>query len=128
LANALVRWICRENRMPITALKAVVIYNGKRAGILSKTAEGYEFTYDSSYLNEAESRPVSLSLPLRIKKYESTRLFSFFDGLLPEGWLLELTSRTAQIDKDDKFRLLLHTGADPIGAVSVRQMGVNDDE
>jgi len=51
--------------------------------------------------------------------YESPRLFSFFDGLLPEGWLLDVTSSTANIDANDKFGLLLHTGEDPIGAVSI---------
>lgn len=100
--------------------KAVVFYGDKRAGILSKYSKGYEFIYDSSYLNDPDARPISLSLPLRVEKYGSPRLFSFFDGLLPEGWLLDVTSSFAKIDRDDKFRLLLHTGFDPIGAVSVR--------
>ena len=109
-------------------LKAAVFYQGRRAGVLAETGQGYEFTYDPGYLNESGTRPISLSLPLRVEKYESTRLFPFFDGLLPEGWLLELTSRAAKIDKADKFRLLLHTGQDPIGAVSLRPLERNENE
>ncbi|MBI4396769.1 MAG: HipA N-terminal domain-containing protein [Elusimicrobia bacterium] len=114
--------------MENTPLKAAVFFQGRRAGVLSKKAKGYEFIYDSSYLNEPNARAISLSFSLRVEKFESPRLFSFFDGLLPEGWLLELTSTAAKIDKDDKFRLLLHTGRDPIGAVSVKPLGGDENE
>lgn len=110
------------------SFKAAVFYQGKKAGVLAKTGKGYEFTYDSAYLNEHGARAISLSLPLQPEKYESTRLFSFFDGLLPEGWLLELTSTVAKIDKEDKFRLLLHTGRDPIGAVSLKPLEGDENE
>ena len=102
---------------------AEVYYRDKVAGILTKTPEGYEFIYGAEYLDDPTARQISFSMPLRSEKYESARLFSFFDGLLPEGWLLDLISATAKIDKNNKFRLLLHTGKDPIGAVSVRPVG-----
>ena len=103
-------------------LHAAVYYRDKRAGILTKTAAGYEFAYDPIYLLDPAARPISLSMPLRAEKYESFKLFSFFDGLLPEGWLLDLISTSTKIDKNDKFRLLLHTGRDPVGAVSIRPL------
>ncbi len=99
---------------------AAVYYREMKAGVLTKNRAGYEFIYDPEYLADPAARSISLSLPLRDDKYESSRLFSFFDGLLPEGWLLDLISASAKIDKNDKFRLLLHTGRDPIGAVSIR--------
>ena len=102
------------------ATRADVYYREMRAGVLKKTGEGYEFVYDAEYLVDPAARPISLSMPLQEEKYVSSRLFSFFDGLLPEGWLLDLISATAKIDKSNKFQLLLHTGRDPIGAVSVR--------
>jgi len=102
---------------------AEVYYRNKKAGILIKTGEGYEFTYDAKYLSDPDARQISFSMPLRSEKYESARLFPFFDGLLPEGWLLDLISATAKIDKNDKFQLLLHTGRDPIGAVSIWPVG-----
>jgi serine/threonine-protein kinase HipA len=97
------------------------VYHGRRlAGVLTKTADGFEFAYDGGYLSEPEATPISLSMPLREEKYESKELFPFFDGLLPEGWLLDMICATVKIDPEDKFRLLLHTGGDPIGAVSVK--------
>ncbi len=98
---------------------ARVLYRWQKAGILRETGSGYEFRYDPVYLGNPGSQAISLSLPLRSAMYESPRLFSFFDGLLPEGWLLDVTSSTANIDANDKFGLLLHTGEDPIGAVSI---------
>lgn len=100
-------------------LRAAVFFQDRRAGILTKARSGYAFAYDADYLDDPKAAPISLSLPLRAKSYESKELFPFFDGLLPEGWLLELTCAIAKIDAADKFRLLLHTGEDPVGAVSV---------
>src|ERR1019366_2448851 len=104
----------------MSANHAEIFYQNKRTGKLRKTEKGFEFVYDPAYLSEKGALPISLSLPLRPEKYESKMLFPFFDGLLPEGWLLDLICASAKIDKNDKFRLLLHTGQDPIGAVSIK--------
>jgi len=100
--------------------RALVFHGQQRAGVLTKKTDGFEFIYDSGYLSNSEALPISLSMPLREEKYESKELFPFFDGLLPEGWLLDMICTTVKIDPDDKFRLLLHTGGDPIGAISVK--------
>lgn len=99
--------------------RASVFFGSKRAGLLTKKPGGYEFTYDGAYLAEPGAAPISLSLPLREARFESTELFPFFEGLLPEGWMLDLTCTAAKIDVDDRFALLLRTGRDPVGAVSV---------
>lgn len=104
----------------MAAETAIVYYGLKRAGTLVKGPGGFEFAYERSYLLDPEAFPISLSMPLRPEKYESDELFPFFDGLLPEGWLLDMICSLAKIDPEDKFRLLLHTGGDPIGAVSVK--------
>ncbi|OIO12245.1 MAG: hypothetical protein AUJ52_00550 [Elusimicrobia bacterium CG1_02_63_36] len=101
---------------------AFVFYGDKAAGDLIKKPAGYEFTYKPEYLRDPDAMPISLAMPLTETPYESSKLFPFFDGLLPEGWLLELTSASAKIDKTDKFRLLMYTGKDPIGAISVRHV------
>ncbi len=100
--------------------RAIVFYGDKEAGELVKKPGGCEFAYKPDYLRDPDSMPISLTMPLTGSKYESPTLFPFFEGLLPEGWLLELTCTSAKIDKNDKFHLLLHTGKDPVGAVSVR--------
>ncbi|MBI3296734.1 MAG: HipA N-terminal domain-containing protein [Elusimicrobia bacterium] len=100
--------------------RAIVLYGDREAGELIKKPGGFEFAYKPEYLRDPQALPISLAMPLTETPYRSPTLFPFFDGLLPEGWLLELTCASAKIDKADKFRLLLHTGKEPIGAVSVR--------
>jgi len=46
-------------------------------------------------------------------------LFSFFDGLIPEGWLLNIASNHWKIDRTDRFALLITLCRDTIGAVTV---------
>jgi serine/threonine-protein kinase HipA len=102
--------------------QADVFYNDDRAGTLIKKPGAYRFTYDSTYLNKAGALPISLSLPIQAEAFESKELFSFFDGLLPEGWLQEITFHALHLDPDDRFGLLLATGGHTIGAVSVKPM------
>ncbi len=88
------------------------------AGILSETEEGYVFQYDAEYvLGKVE--PVSLTLPIRKEPYVSKVLFSFFDGLIPEGWLLDIAEKNWKIDMRDRMGLLLACCRDCIGAVSI---------
>ena len=56
--------------------------------------------------------------------YTSKTLFPFFDGLIPEGWLLGIVSRNWKIDIKDRFGLLLVACRDAIGNVSVRESKV----
>ena len=100
--------------------KAYVYVRNEFAGILSETDEGYSFAYDDEYIEKEEASAVSLTLPLSQKEYVSKTLFSFFDGLIPEGWLLEVVSRNWKIETKDRFGLLLVACKDVIGNVSIR--------
>ncbi len=108
--------------------KALIQYKGINAGILKETDEGYEFSYNEEYLADAASAPVSLTLPLTDKSYQSTVLFPFFDGLIPEGWLLDVALRNTDISELDRFALLLLCCKDCIGAVSVVPIKEEGDE
>ncbi|MDD3347904.1 HipA N-terminal domain-containing protein [Oscillibacter sp.] len=88
------------------------------AGELSETDEGYVFAYDADYL-AAGASPVSLTLPPRKEPYVSKTLFPFFDGLIPEGWLLHIVSRNWKLDTNDRFGLLLAACRDVVGNVRV---------
>jgi serine/threonine-protein kinase HipA len=99
--------------------KAFVYLRESRAGLLEKIEGGYRFSYLKEYLSSRNAQPVSLTLPLTDKPYVSDQLFSFFLGLIPEGWLLDLTSRTLKIDQENPFDILLATGGDCIGAVII---------
>lgn len=91
------------------------------AGELSETDEGYSFAYDRGYLNSEGAGAVSLTLPLTEEPYQSRTLFPFFDGLIPEGWLLGAVCRNWKLDTKDRFGLLLVACRDGIGNVSIRE-------
>lgn len=91
------------------------------AGELSETDEGYSFIYDAEYRNSEGACAVSLTLPLTEEPYSSRTLFPFFDGLIPEGWLLGAVSRNWKLDTKDRFGLLLVACKDGIGNVSIRE-------
>jgi len=105
--------------------RAVIRLDGRRVGVLAeRPGGGTRFTYDADWLGVEDAAPVSLTLPLRAEPYDSAGLHPFFENLLPEGWLLELSTAKLKIPKDDAFGLLLATCADCIGAVEVVPDGV----
>ena len=102
--------------MPKTAK---ILYDGVLAARLSETDEGYLLQYDGDYLQHTDSKPISLTLPKQKEPYNSKVLFPFFDGLIPEGWLLDIAVDHWKIKANDRFELLLTTCRDTIGAVTV---------
>lgn len=99
--------------------KASVYVRDRFAGFLSETDSGYRFAYDAAYLTLPDAGAISLTLPLREAPYESNVLFPFFDGLIPEGWLLHIVSKNWKLDQNDRFGLLLVACKDCIGAVRI---------
>ena len=99
--------------------KALIYYRDILAGRLAETEDGYEFQYETTYLARPQAEPISLTLPLRKEAYQSPMLFPFFDGLIPEGWLLDVALRNTDISILDRMSLLLLCCKDCIGAVSV---------
>lgn len=99
--------------------QAKVLLNNVLAGILTEDDMGYEFQYDSDYLKSEMVTAVSLTLPLTDQPYRDKVLFPFFDGLIPEGWLLDIAEQSWKISARDRFSLLLACCKDCIGNVSV---------
>ena len=93
----------------------------KYCGTVLETDHGYVFKYDSEYLKSENAEAVSLTLPLSEKPYQSKTLFAFFDGLIPEGWLLDLAEKNWKINYKDRMGLLLTCCKDCIGAVSIEK-------
>lgn len=89
------------------------------AGQIKETDDGYIFAYDKEYLNRQAPVAVSQTLPLSDKPYVSSILFPFFDGLIPEGWLLDMVERNWKISSDDRFGLMLASCRDCIGDVYI---------
>jgi serine/threonine-protein kinase HipA len=99
--------------------KADVFMQGKPAGVLEEIEKGklYRFTYSDDYAG----LPVSLTMPVRERRFEFDRFPPFFDGLLPEGVLLEALLKRCKIDRHDYFSQIVAVGEDLVGAVTVRE-------
>ncbi|MFI3283472.1 MAG: HipA N-terminal domain-containing protein [Erysipelotrichaceae bacterium] len=92
------------------------------AGIIKETESGYSFTYCEEYLLMPEAVSVSLTLKLQNEPYLGTQIFPFFDGIIPEGWLMESTMRIWKLPREDRFGLLLVACKDPVGRVSIEEI------
>lgn len=101
---------------------AEVYLYGRLAGMLSEDENGYHFQYIEEYLADAAAVAVSLLLPLQAEAYHDRMLFPFFDGLIPEGWLLEIAEKNWKLNANDRMGLLLACCRDCIGAASIRVM------
>ena len=101
---------------------AYVYVRNAFAGTLHETDSGYSFVYDSGYLADAHATAVSLTLPMRADAYTSKTLFAFFDGLIPEGWLLDIVTHNWKLNRKDRFGLLLVACKDPIGNVRIQEV------
>lgn len=101
--------------------KADIYVHETKAGLLEETETGYRFQYNSDYLSQKHAEPVSLTLPLQKTPYETQVLFPFFDGLIPEGWLLDIVEKAWKVNPKDRMGLLLVSCRDTIGHVSVRE-------
>lgn len=97
-----------------------VFYKNDFAGVITETNEGeYIFQYDSNYVMNHPDRFITFTMPVSEKPYKDNRLFPFFDGLIPEGWLLDIASKAWKINRNDRMGLLLACCQNCIGAVSV---------
>ena len=105
----------------------IFLYN-KLAGMLTEDENGFTFQYDSDYLNGPDSEAISLTIPLKSTPYKDKVLFPFFDGLIPEGWLLDIAERSWKINQRDRMSLLLACCKDCIGAVSVVPINIENNE
>lgn len=99
--------------------QANIYQRDRLAGLLTEDEQGYTFLYDVDFLQSDEAEAISLTLPLCEDPYHSKILFPFFDGLIPEGWLLDIAEKSWKINRRDRMSLLLACCKDCIGAVSV---------
>jgi serine/threonine-protein kinase HipA len=102
---------------------ADIFLHDRFTGRLVEDEDGYTFRYDAGYLARDDAGPVSATLPLQEAPFKSAVLFPFFDGLIPEGWLLDVARENWKLDPRDRMGLLLACCRDCIGAASVRPAG-----
>jgi serine/threonine-protein kinase HipA len=105
-----------------------VFFKSLNAGIIWQDEDGYGFEYDQKYLQLKDATAVSLTLPLREEPYLSKTMIPFFDGLIPEGWLLDITVKNWKVNPNDRMELLLIACRDCIGAVGIEPIAIKEDE
>ena len=103
--------------------RAEVFFFDRLAGMIEETVDGrIQFAYLPSYIETAGAEPLSPTMPLQGEPYWSDEMLPLFDGLIPEGWLLDIAEETWKLDSRDRFGLLLACCRSCIGAVSVREV------
>ena len=108
--------------------KAAIYYKEYLAGTLTETDEGeYTFQYEEKYIQEHPKECLSLTMPVSVMTYKEKRLFPFFEGLIPEGWLLDIASKSWKINPNDRMGLLLACCQNCIGAVSVQPIPTDNE-
>ncbi len=88
-------------------------------GVLVEDEEGFHFVYDKDYLKRSDAKSLSPTMPLTEQPYDKEMMFPVFDGLIPEGWLLDIASQSWKIDPRDRMSLLMACCKDCIGDISV---------
>jgi serine/threonine-protein kinase HipA len=101
--------------------QALVLYNKTLAGRLTEEDNGeYLFVYDPDYVQKFPNQFITFQMPVSPSPYRSKILFPFFDGLIPEGWLLNIAAESWKINKNDRMGLLLACCQNAVGAVSIQ--------
>lgn len=100
--------------------QAKIFYDSIFCGVLTETNDGdFTFQYQEDYVKNYPNQFITFTMPVTNKIYKDNRLFPFFEGLIPEGWLLDIASKNWKINKNDRMGLLLACCHNCIGAVSV---------
>lgn len=101
--------------------KGLVYKKDKLAGIIWESDNAYHFQYNKLYLKNPKFGEISKTLPLREEVYSSENMIAFFDGLIPEGWLLKIAIDNWKLNPRDRMNLLLTLCWDNIGDVSIKK-------
>lgn len=109
--------------------QAKILYDNILAGILTETDDGYyTYKYDQNYIANHSALFITFTMPVNDTLYKENRLFPFFEGLIPEGWLLDIASKNWKINTNDRMGLLLACCQNCIGAVSAEPIIHTTDE
>ena len=100
--------------------KAKVFMHNQWAGILEEWEANRRYRF--VYLDDYEGPPISLTMSVDQDVYDFSRFPAFFEGLLPEGEMLEGLLRQHKIDQYDYFAQLMAVGQELVGATTVEEI------
>jgi serine/threonine-protein kinase HipA len=99
--------------------KAKVFADGVLAGYLIEWEKNKK--YEFNYLKDYTGPSISLTMPLNTPTYHFNTFPPFFEGFLPEGFMLDALLKVAKIDKDDHFEQLMRVGGEMVGNITVER-------
>ncbi len=97
-----------------------ILMHGIPAGVLEESDDRQSYCF--RYYPEYTGPPVSLTMPVETHVFEFDSFPPCFDGLLPEGSMLEAMLKQVKLDAGDYLGQLLAMGRDPVGAVTIEAM------
>lgn len=100
--------------------RAKVLVNGVLAGEIQEIERGKNYRF--IYLEEYKGPSVSLEMPCTQLIYDYDKFPPFFEGLLPEGMMLEGLLRQTKLDRNDLMGQLIAVGGDLVGNVTVEAL------
>ena len=77
------------------------------------------FSYSEEYIQNKDSRAISVSLPIQDEPFSPERTKVFFDGLLPEGFMRKSIAANMHFDEDDYLSILYNLGKECLGAIRI---------
>jgi len=98
--------------------KLRVMLDEQQVGVLLVEKNSYEFQYSTSWLNNSNAFPLSVSLPLDSKPFNGRKVQAYFSNLLPEGDIRSVIEQHYRISKGNDFELLVAIGGECAGAIS----------
>ncbi len=88
-------------------------------GALSSENGQLSFQYDSAYISNAASAPISFSMPLRAEPFDNQITAAFFENLLPPDIVRKRLGKILHLSRHNVFGFLKALGGDCAGAIAL---------
>ena len=83
------------------------------------------FSYAKEYISGGIAKPISVALPIQDERFSPDQTKTFFEGLLPEGFMRRSIAANMHFDENDYLSILCNLGRECLGAIRI---GYADDE
>lgn len=102
-----------------------IYMNGEVVGRLTSLPTGQlQFIYAQEWLESANGRPISLSIPLTSQPYRGDVVENYLENLLPDAQTIKTRIQTRfKAKSSQSFDLLWHVGRDCVGAIQLLPEG-----